>query len=68
MANASTSRYHPQTYEQVERHDRTLMALLRCFVDDYQQDWDKYVSTLTYVYGSKIYRSTNTQPFDLVLS
>ena len=42
VRNAFTSTYHPQTNGQTERFNRTLTAMLRCYVDDNPQDWDRY--------------------------
>ena len=42
--------------------------MLRCYVDDNPQDWDRYAPALTYAYNTAVHRSTGTTPFDLVLS
>ena len=68
VSNAFTSTYHPQTNGQTERFNRTLTAMLRCYVDDNPQDWDRYAPALTYAYNTAVHRSTGTTPFDLVLS
>ena len=44
------------------------MALLRNYVNEHQDDWDEYVTALTYAYNTSVHRSTGTTPFDLVLS
>ena len=38
IANSFTSAYHPQTNGQAERSNRTLTAMLRCYVDENPQD------------------------------
>ena len=68
VTNVFTSAYHPQTNGQVERYNRTLLAMLRNYVNDNQNDWDEYASALTYAYNTSVHRSTRTTPFDLVLS
>ena len=68
VANTFTSAYHPQTNGQCERYNRTLAAMLRCYVDENPQDWDTYAPALTYAYNMHVHRSTGTRPFDLVLS
>ena len=68
IANAFTSTYHPQTNGQVERYNRTVLAMLRSYVNEHQSDWDEYATALTYAYNNAIHRSTGTTPFNLVLS
>ena len=68
ITNVFTSAYHPQTNGQVERYNRTLLAMLRNYVNDNQDDWDVYASALTYAYNTSVHRSTRTTPFDLILS
>ena len=66
--NALTTAYHPQANGQVERFNRSIAAMLRCYVEDHPQDWSKYVQTLCYAYNTAVHRSTGTTPFDLVLT
>ena len=68
LSNASTSAYPPQTNGQVERYNRTILNMLRCYVEEHQTDWDRYASALTYAYNNDVHRSTGTTPFQLVLS
>ena len=66
--SAFTTAYHPQSNGQVERFNRTITAMLRCYVEDHPADWAKYVPSLCYAYNTSVHRSTGTTPFDLVLS
>lgn len=66
--NIFTTAYHPQTNGQVERFNRSLCSMLRCYVDDHPTDWCVYAPALCYAYNMSVHRSTNTTPFDLVLS
>ena len=68
LSNAYTSAYHPQTNGKVERYNRTILNMLRCYVEEHQADWDRYASALTYAYNDHVHRSTGTTPFGLVLS
>ena len=63
-----TSTYHPQTNGQVDRYNRTVLAMLRCYVGEHQDDWDHYAPMLTYAYNNSVHRATGTTPFQLVLS
>jgi len=47
----STS-YHPQSQGSVERANRSIINLMRNFVNSKQTDWDLYVSPLTYALNS----------------
>ena len=68
VMNAFTSAYHPQANGQVERYNRTILSMLRCYVEEHQNDWDRYASALTYAYNNHVHRGTGTTPFELILS
>ena len=68
VENTFTSTYHPQTNGQAERFNRSLTAMLRCYVEDHPTDWCRYVRALCYAYNTAVHRSTGTTPFELVLS
>ena len=68
LSNIFTSTYHPQTNGQVERYNRTILAMPRNYVNEHQDDWDRYATALTYAYNNCVHRSTGTTPFSLVLS
>ena len=67
ITNAFTTTYHPQISGQAERFNRTLLAMLRCYVVDNPGDWCEYVGALCFAYNTAIHRATRTTPFDLVL-
>ena len=66
--NVFTTTYHPQTNGQVERFNRTLAAMLRCYVEDNPGIWCLYAPALCYAYNMSMHSTTGTTPFDLVLS
>ena len=68
VRNALTMTYHPQTNGQTERFNRSLTAMLRCYVEDHPADWSQYVGAVTYAYNCAVHRTTGNTPFDLVLS
>ena len=47
VTNLFTSAYHPQTNGQTERYNRTIVSMLRNYVNEHQNDWDKYATSLT---------------------
>ena len=53
---------------QAERYNRTILAMLRNYVNEYKTDWDRYATALTYSFNCHVHRSTNTTSFNLVLS
>ena len=52
----------------MERYNRTILAMLRNYVNEHQNDLDEFATVLTYAYNNHVHRSTGTIPFDLVLS
>ena len=47
LSNIFKSTYHPQTNVQVDRYNRTILAMLRNYVNEHQDDWDRYATALT---------------------
>ena len=68
ISNIFTSTYHRQTNGQVERYNRTILAVIQNYVNEHQNDWTRYATALTYSYNCHVHRSTNNTPFNLVLS
>lgn len=46
--NLYTATYHPQSNEQLERYNRTLLDPLRRYVFDHPKDWDLFRGLLAY--------------------
>ena len=42
--------------------------MLRKYVGEHQDDWDRFASAVTYAYNMTVQRSTVAKPFELVLS
>ena len=42
--------------------------MLRNYVNENQNDWDRYASALTFAYNTHVHSSTGTTPFDLILT
>ena len=68
LSNIFTSTYHPQTKGKVDLYSRTIIAMLRKYVNEHQDDWDQYATALTYACNNHVHRSTGTTPLSLVLS
>ena len=57
-----TTAYHPQGDGMVERFNRSLLQLLRTYVDK-QEDWERHLPLVLYAYRTSIHSSTGASPF-----
>ena len=62
----STTPYRPQCDGLVERFNRTLLRLLRCFVDTSQANWDDLLPYVLFSYNTAISSTTGEAPFSIV--
>ena len=60
-----TTAYHPQGDGMVERFNRSLLQLLRAYVDK-QDDWERYLPLVLYAYRTSVHSSTGAPPFLLM--
>ena len=60
-----TTAYHPQGDGMVERFNRSLLQLLRAYVE-HQTDWEQYLPYVLFAYRSAIHTSTGVSPFELM--
>ena len=58
--------YHSQSHGGIERAQRTLEDMLRKFVANWSNDWDRHVQFLQFAYNSATHSSTGFSPFELV--
>ena len=65
VKKSRTTAYHPQGDGMVERFNRTLLQLLRAYVDQ-QNEWGKYLPLALYVYRTSTHTSTSVSPFELM--
>lgn len=59
-----TSDYHPQTNGQVDRFNRTLVNMLKCYVADHTNAWDRLLSMVTFAYNARPHRGTKIAPLE----
>ena len=57
--------YHPQGDGLVEQFNRSLLQLLRAYVDK-QTDWEQYLPLVLYAYRTSVHSSTGMAPFVLM--
>ena len=60
-----TTAYHPQGDGMVERFNRSLLQLLRTYIDK-QEEWEQYLPLVLYAYRSAKHSSTGVSPFLLM--
>ncbi|CAM5130792.1 unnamed protein product [Natator depressus] len=60
------SAYHPQSNGLVERFNGTLKMMLKTFMNQHPQDWDKYLPHLLFTYREVPQESTGISPFELL--
>jgi transposase InsO family protein len=57
--------YHPQTDGQTERANRTIIEMLRPYVNQYHTDWDEHLPTVEFAYNNSVNMSHGFTPFYL---
>ena len=66
IAKSRTTAYHPQCDGLVERHNRTLLAMLSTHTQEHPQSWDIHLPKLSFAYNSSEHASTGFSPFFLM--
>lgn len=67
VRHLTTFSCHPQTSGQLERSNKTIIALLRSYVAEHESGWDQFVQSLTYGYKAQGHRLTETIPLILAI-
>ena len=70
IVKTRTTPYQPSANGQVERMNRTLLLILRCFIRWDQEDWDLYLATVCMTIMSTVNRQNNflmSWPIDSIL-
>ena len=65
VAKSRTTAYHPQGDGMAERLNRSLLQMLRAFVEK-QGDWERYLPLVLYAYRTSVHSSTGVTPFSLM--
>jgi hypothetical protein len=66
IAKVRSTTYHPQTNGQVERVNRILKQLIKCYVNDNHTNWDQYLDQLCCAINTSPSRTTNRTPFEIL--
>ena len=65
ISKSRTTAYHPQCDGMVERFNRSLLQLLRAYVEK-ESDWERYLSMALFAYRTAVHSSTGVSPFMLM--
>ena len=65
IVKSRTTSYHPQGDGLVERFNRSLLQMLRAFVEK-ESDWERYLPLVLYAYRTAVHSSTGVTPFSLM--
>lgn len=65
VTKSRTTAYHPAGDGLVERFNRSLLQMLRAYVQQ-QHDWEQYLPLVLYAYRTAVHASTGVSPFELM--
>ena len=65
IVKSHTTAYHPQGDGMVERFNRSLLQLLRSYVEQ-EADWERYLPLVLFAYRTATHSSTGISPFMLM--
>ena len=65
IQKSHTTAYHPQGDGMVERFNRSLLQLLRCYTQQ-ENDWEQYLPLVLYAYCTAPHSATGISPFELM--
>ena len=62
IVKTRTTPYRPSANGQVERMNRTILQIPRCFIQGQQEDWDLHLATVVMAIRSTVNRQTGFTP------
>ena len=65
VVKSHTTAYHPQGDGMVERFNRSLLQLLRTYVEK-ENEWERYLPLVLFAYRTATHSSTGVSPFTLM--
>ena len=65
VTKSRTTAYHPQGDGMVERFNRSLLQMLRAYVQE-EADWERFLPLVLYAYRTAVHSSTGFAPFELM--
>ena len=65
IVKSHTTAYHPQGDGMMERFNRSLLQLLRSYVEQ-EAEWERYLPLVLFAYRTATHASTGTSPFMLM--
>ena len=65
VSKSHTTAYHPQGDGMVERMNRSLLQLLRSYVET-QDEWERYLPLVFFAYRTAVHATTGVSPFVLM--
>ena len=67
VTKTRTTPYHPASNGQVERYNRVILQMIRCFVGKHTKEWDRYLPLLVMVTHAMEHKETGFTPNQLML-
>ncbi len=61
-----TSSYHPETDGLSERLNRSVIKMIKCYINENHTDWDEHLDELSFAYNTARHATTKYSPFFLM--
>ena len=65
IAKSRTIPYHPECNGNIERFNRTLESMIRCFIEENLEDWDELLAPLLFASNTAVHVTTKCSPFEM---